>query len=149
MNLNTLKRGFSRTNPEKGLRSLPGAQKSEHRDDLSGSIRVKGQYIAHDHDKAGRILGMMAYGASWICNGIIFLLITLSLLPFFPGVSWERALLPIYVVLGFVIHIMVMVADGMRNSNAPWARKSMIVFWAGVGLFLAIYIPLIIIMPLF
>jgi|GEM_PF-5639293 hypothetical protein len=147
MNLNTLKRGFSRTNPEKGLRSLPGAQKSEHRDDLSGSIRVKGQYIVQDHDRAGRVLGIMAYGVSWICNGIILCLFILSLPPFVSEMLWERALLPIYLVLGFVLHIMVMLADGMRNSNAPWARKSIIVFWGGTGLFLAVYIPLLMMMP--
>lgn len=145
MNLNTLKRGFTKTNPEKGLRSLPGAQKSVHREEGSGGIRVKGQYITHDHNTAGIVLGVMAYGFSWCCNVILLLLAAQSLLPFLAELAWGSLLLPAYLVLGFVIHIMVMVADGLRNSNAPWARKSIIVFWVGTGLFLVIYIPLAVI----
>lgn len=148
MNLNTLKRGFTKTNPERGLRSLPGAQKSEHRENRSNSVRVKGLYITDSYDTAGRVIGITAYTLSWLCNGIILLLATHSLLPFITETISTGLLLGGYFIIAFIIHALVILADGMRDSNAPWARKSIIVFWSGVGILLVLSILLAIIQPL-
>ena len=149
MNLNTLKRGFTRTNPERGLRSLPGAQKSERRDDDDHSIRVKGVYIPLKHETAGRILGTCALGIAWICTGILISLFTLTFLP----ISWQTGMddyaLTSYVVLAVIMHILVIVADGITNSNAPRARKSVIVFWGSLALIIAIAFPIHMLMSLF
>lgn len=71
MNLNNIKRGFTRTNPEKGLHSLPGAQKSDRRENRPHTIRVKGAYIEHDHNTVGKVLGISAWGLAWICNTLL------------------------------------------------------------------------------
>lgn len=149
MNLNTIKRGFTKTNPEKGLRNLPGAQKSERRDLMPGSVRVSGQYISSSYNKTGKIIGLLAYTIAWICNLLIILLVLQHFSPFGSTLGTSDFFLTSYVVLGVIMHIMVIFADGMQNSNAPWARKSIIVFWAGVGLSVALFIPLNIIQGLF
>lgn len=146
MNLNTLKRGFTKTNPEKGLRHLPGAQKSDHR--RHDSIRIKGPYIPKDHHGAGKILGITAFSFAWLCNGILILIAIQWILPFVTEFIMSDLLRNCYIILGFVIHPLVIMADGLRNSDAPWARKSILVFWGGLALFLAIYIPVTIIMSL-
>ncbi|NWK55409.1 hypothetical protein HW115_07285 [Verrucomicrobiaceae bacterium N1E253] len=147
MNLNTIKRGFTKTNPERGLHSLPGARRSELRHETPETIRIRGKYISDSHDSTGRVIGILAFFISCICTLILILLCS-HWLPFVTPLVHFDTLLAMYVVLGFILHLMVIIADTMRNSNAPWARKSIIVFWSGIGVLLAISIPILILIEI-
>ena len=129
MNLNTIKRGFSKTNPEKGLRSLPGALKGEHKKDKLGTIRVSGKYIPSDHDALGLTFGILGYTIAWISA------ISLVINTFLVTTSSDGD--TNYVIGSFVlgcafVHGCSIFADAMRKTEAPWARKGIIVFWSGV-----------------
>jgi len=144
MNLHTLKRGFGRTNPEKGLHHLVGAQKSDRHEDQPATIRIKGVYISPHHKTPGRILGALALGLAWISASLLICGLTLSFLP----IAWRIPLadytITTYVATAILMHVLVFIADGITYSNAPLARKSIIVFWGSLALYLAIYLPVII-----
>lgn len=120
MNLNTLKRGFTKTNPEKGLRSLPGAQKTERRTS-SPTIRVKGRYITQSTDRLGHFLGLLSYIHAWLYT----ILLPCSFL------SDTGIFSPISVfILGFaLVHGYALFADGLHHSEVPWARRALKIFW--------------------
>jgi len=131
MNLNTIKRGFSKTNPEKGLHSLPGAHKEDHRDDKQGTItiRVSGKYIPSNDDvAAGKAFGILGYIIAW--TSAIALVVNTVLLA---TNSSNTNYVPASFILGCAfVHGCSIFADTMRNTEAPWARKGIIVFWSGV-----------------
>lgn len=133
MNLHRFKRTIGKTNPEKGLRSLPGAQKRDHRDKLPSTVRVKGRYISQDHSTLGSFFGVMGYIHAWI----FALGMTLSLFA-----SSMKDLNPITIFfLGFaVVHGCAFLTDGLSNSNSPWAGKSIKIFWIGTAICAAISI---------
>lgn len=143
MNLNSFKRGFTKTNPEKGLHHLPGARKSDRKEEGPETIRVKGIYVAENHHTAGRVFGILSYGLAWVCNSILMIITTVSVMQFTSDSHYlgDNALIA-YIALAVILHTFVIVADNLRNSDAPWARKSIITFWIGLGIFLTIYIPL-------
>lgn len=122
MNLNRLKRGFTRTDPERGLRNLPGATKSDRMDDSLSTIRVKGRYIPTNTDRAGQLFGMMGYIHSWLY------LVLLSCTVFATN-TLEFSPLSIFLIGFAVVHGCAMAADGLRHSEAPWARKGIKIFW--------------------
>lgn len=136
MNLNSLKRGFTKTNPDKGLSDLPGANKTGRSAYARGVVRIKGRYVSENYGKLAQVLGSIAYVLSWASSGVILLV------PFFSEDVWGNWLLSGYAVLGFLLHILVMIADGVGNSNEPKVRKSIKVFWSGLALFLAVSILL-------
>lgn len=125
MQLNKFKKGFSCIRPERGLKGLVGTQKIELRDKAAETIRVSGTYIpGHKGSiKAGRFFGMLSYITSWLVGGLMLLS---SLLP-------ELNLphpLSSFIFGCVLVHICMMLADGLQNSNSPWARKSVIIFWS-------------------
>lgn len=125
MNLNKFKKNIRTINPERGLKDLVGAKKAELRDQAPGTVRVNGRYISGYKSTrlAGRILGIGAYITAWITG---CLMLTSSLLS-------ETSLLqpPALFLIGFLlVHGGVILADGLQNSNAPWARKAVIIFWS-------------------
>jgi hypothetical protein len=129
MNLQPLKRNFGKTNPEKGLRSLPGCHKGDHKDDKLGTIRVSGKYIPSDHDALGLAFGFLGYTIAWI--SVISLVINTFLVTTSSDGDTN------YVIASFVlgcalVHGCAIFADTMRNTEAPWTRKGIIVFWSGV-----------------
>ena len=131
MNLNKFKKTINTHNPEKGLRDLVGAQKSEHRDGNASTIRVTGTYI-HGHRSlrhAGRVIGILTFTSALIAS-ILMLASSLSI------ISLEVGALFIF-GLAFV-HIGVLFADGFQQSDAPWARKGVITFWSATLLTLLI-----------
>lgn len=122
MNMNSIKRGFTRTNPERGLHSLSGAMKSERHHEGPSVVRVKGRYIPQDTDRAGQFFGMMSYIHAWIY--VILLPCTIlakDSLDFNP--------LAVFLIGSAIVHGCAMAADGLRNSGAPWARKGIKIFW--------------------
>ena len=122
MNLNRFKKGFTSTNPERGLHNLPGAMKSERHDEGPSVVRVKGQYIPQDTDRAGQFFGMMSYIHAWIY--VILLPCTIlaqDSLAFNP--------LAVFLIGLAIVHGCAMAADGLRYSDAPWARKGIKIFW--------------------
>jgi len=135
MNLNSIKRGFTHTNPERGLHSLPGAIKSERHDKGPSVVRVKGQYIPQDTDRAGQFFGMMSYIHAWIY--IILLPCTI-----FAEDSLIFNPLSVFLIGLVTVHGCAMVADGLRNSDAPWARKGIKIFWIASLAFLLMSIVL-------
>lgn len=122
MNLNSIKRGFTRTNPERGLRSLPGSMKADRIDNSSSTIRVKGQYISQGNDKIGRFFGMMGYIHAWLYA----ILLPCSIVG---GDDYIFSPLSIFIIGFAMVHGCAMFADGLRNSNAPWATKGIKIFW--------------------
>ncbi len=125
MNLNQLKRGFTRTNPERSLHALPGAQKTEHHDPTDTTVRVKGRYISGDTDRTGRFFGITGFISAWIYAILLpcsaFFEIRLGWLEFGPFAVF---------LTGFtLIHGCAMFADGLRPSGTPWARRGIKTFW--------------------
>ena len=122
MNLNRLKRGFTRTNPERGLYSLPGAQKPDRHKERSTTVRVKGRYIPQDTDRMGQLFGMMGYIHAWLY--VILMpcaMLAENTMDFDP--------LSVFLIGLAVVHGCAMAADGLRHSEAPWARKGIKIFW--------------------
>lgn len=148
MNLNTIKRGFSRTQPEKGLSSLPGAQKNPTRLPDSTTVRVKGVYISEPPSPLGKICSISAFCLACGCNLILLVLATLWVLPLETAPLLSDYLLSYYVVFAAILHGFAIVADGTLQSNAPWARKGLIMFWCGGALFLALVVPALIALSL-
>lgn len=122
MNLNRLKRGFTRTNPEKGLRDLPGARKSERHNHDEETIRIKGRYIPSDTDRIGHYFGIMGYLHAWI----YVILLPCSI---FSDEHYMFSPLSIFLIGLFIVHGCAMFADSFRHSEAPWARKGIKIFW--------------------
>lgn len=85
---------------------------------------------------------MGAYGLAWLCNVVLFGTMIMLFLPRDLQIDLSNFMRPLYLTLGFLLHLLAMVADGIRGSNAPWARKSILIFWGGLGLVLAVYVPL-------
>jgi len=131
MNLNSIKRGFTSTNPEKGLRNLSGARKADRIDDSTCTIRVKGQYISGGNDKVGRFFGMMGYIHAWL----FVILFPCTLIA---GDNYISSPLSVFIIGFAIVHGCAMFADGLRNSNAPWATKGIKIFWI-FTLLLAVY----------
>ncbi|BDS06377.1 hypothetical protein NT6N_14170 [Oceaniferula spumae] len=131
MNLNKFKKTIGKTNPEKGLRDLAGARKAEYHHNDQGAIRVKGKYISHDYDRFGRVFGITAYLLAW-------LYVPCTVLSFFlpPGSIWNP--FSIFLTGMFAVHGFALVADGLRNSNAPWAMKGIKIYWMGVILLIVL-----------
>ncbi len=126
MNLNRYKKGFTSTNPERGLRSLPGASRPERHAGSPGTIRVKGRYISQDTDKTGRVFGMMGFITSWL----YVILLPWSLLAEINIGSVMFTPLSIFIIGFAVVHGCALFADGLRNSDAPWATKGIKIFWS-------------------
>ena len=136
MNLNTIKRGFSKTNPEKGLRSLPGAHKEDHRDNQQNTIRISGKYIPNKENvDAGKALGMLGYVVAWV-SGVTLVMNTVMLTTNSGGNTGYAA--TALALGGALVHGCSIFADTMRNTEAPWARKGIVVFWSGVLLSLVL-----------
>ena len=122
MNLNSIKRGFTSTNPEKGLRNLPGAMKADRIDNSPSTIRVKGRYISQDTDTVGRFFGMMGYIHAW-------LYVILFPCSIFVGDDYLFSPISIFIIGLAMVHGCALFADGLRNSDAPWATKGIKIFW--------------------
>ncbi len=129
MNLNSIKRGFTSTNPEKGLRGLPGAMKADRIDDSSSTIRVKGRYIPGNTDRVGQFFGMMGYIHAWL----FVILFPCTLIA---GDDSIFSPMSIFIIGFAMVHGCAMFADGLRNSNAPWATKGIKIFWIFTLLFI-------------
>ncbi len=125
MNLNRYKKGFTGTNPERGLRSLPGARKSDRHDNNSGTIRVKGRYISQDTDRMGKFFGMTGYIHAWL----YVILLPWVLLSEINMGSVTFTPLSIFIIGFAMVHGCALFADGLRNSDAPWANKGIKIFW--------------------
>ena len=96
--------------------------KSERHDEGPSVVRVKGQYIPQDTDRAGQFFGMMSYIHAWIY--VILLPCTIlaqDSLAFNP--------LAVFLIGLAIVHGCAMAADGLRYSDAPWARKGIKIFW--------------------
>ena len=129
MNLNKYKKGFTKIRPERGLKNLVGAQKTELRDKPPETVRVTGTYIpGHKETRvAGRVLGIISFLISVIAGGLMLLAVIL------PNLDTPHPLGSF--TLGFLlVHGCVMLADGLQNSDAPWARKAVIIFWSSTVL---------------
>jgi uncharacterized membrane protein YecN with MAPEG domain len=122
MNLNRLKRGFTKTNPERGLHQLPGSKKSTAHGINSHSIRVKGQYIPGNTDRIGRAFGLMGYALAWL----YFILLPCSMLTKNSTVFYP---LPLFVIGFALVHGCAMFDDGLRQSKTPWASRGIKTFW--------------------
>ena len=131
MNLNSIKRGFTSTNPEKGLRNLSGARKADRIDDSTSTMRVKGRYISGGNDKIGQFFGMMGYIHAWL----YVILMPCSLVA---GDDYISSPISIFIIGFAIVHGCAMFADGLRNSNAPWATKGIKIFWI-FSLLLVVY----------
>jgi len=129
MNLNRFKKGFTSTNPERGLHNLPGAIKSERHDEGPSVVRVKGRYIPQDNDRAGQFFGIMGYIHAWIY--VILLPCTI-----FAKDSLVFNPLSVFLTGLVIVHGCALAADGLRNSDAPWARKGIKIFWLASLVFL-------------
>ncbi|MBK1856349.1 hypothetical protein JO972_15365 [Verrucomicrobiaceae bacterium 5K15] len=120
MNLTKFKKTIGKNNPEKGLHSLVGAQKGEHRDALPSTVRVKGVYRSVDHGRSGNFFGVLAYiVALFFC-----VMMVLSIL----DTSFGHPLS--YLFIGVLpVHAFAMVSDGINSSKTPWALKTIKLFW--------------------
>lgn len=133
MNPNRFKRMFLPTNPEKSLRNLPGAQKSERRDHGFSTVRVKGHYIPPRTDTTGKYFGF---------TGLIYACFHAILLPYVIFANKEPLLPPLAALLiGFaIVHGCALFADGLRHSESPRARRGILIFWASNILWLIIWL---------
>lgn len=91
--------------------------------DNPGAIRVKGRYIPQDTDRAGQVFGMMGYIHAWIYA----VLLPCSL---YAVDHYFFSPLSVFLIGMFVVHGCALVADGLRHSEAPWARRGIMLFWA-------------------
>lgn len=91
--------------------------------DNPGAIRVKGRYIPQDTDRAGQVFGMMGYIHAWIYA----VLLPCSL---YSVDHYFFSPLSVFLIGMFVVHGCALVADGLRHSEAPWARRGIMLFWA-------------------
>jgi len=125
MNLNKFKKTIGKTNPEKGLRNLVGAQKMEQRDLGPGTVRVKGVYRSVDHGRSGNFFGILAYVAALLTS------ICMMGSIFFPYLGNPMA----YFCIGILpVHGFAMISDGINSSKTPWAGKSIKLFWSAAAL---------------
>lgn len=129
MNLHRFKKGYTGANPERGLRDLVGAQKAGKRIGGPTAVRVKGRYISDGNDRIGQLFGMMGYIHAWL---------TVLLFPCSMFAADDHIFSPISTfIIGFaVVHGCAMFADGLRNSDAPWARRGIKIFWISTLVFL-------------
>ncbi|MFK7910664.1 MAG: hypothetical protein AB8F34_08675 [Akkermansiaceae bacterium] len=123
MNLNRFKKGYTGTNPERGLRSLAGAVKADKHIDNPGAVRVKGRYIPRDTDRIGHFFGMMGYIHAWL----YVILLPCSIYADSHSVIFSP--MAVFMVGMFVVHGCAIIADGLRHTEAPWARKGIKIFW--------------------
>ncbi|MBT8044723.1 MAG: hypothetical protein KJO79_07210 [Verrucomicrobiae bacterium] len=128
MNLHRFKKLIGKNNPEKGLYSLPGAQKADRHIQNAGTIRVKGRYIPGDTERMGRFFGMMAYIHAWL----YVLLLPSSM---YTGDHDFFSPLSVFLIGMFLIHGCAIAADGLRNSNAPRAVWGIKIFWISTVFF--------------
>ncbi len=123
--MNRFKKGYTGTNPERGLRNLPGAMKADRIDNSSSTIRVKGRYISQDTDRIGGFFGMMGYIHAWLY--VILMPCTLLVDP--NAVSLIFTPISVFIIGFAMVHGCALFADGLRGSNAPWASKGIKIFW--------------------
>ncbi|MGB0775905.1 MAG: hypothetical protein ACPGUY_08665 [Akkermansiaceae bacterium] len=135
MNLNSIKRGFTRTNPEKGLGNLPGAQKSEHRRNTQPTVRVSGQYISSSDHPVGKLLGGLGYLLSWISIAVMFYFVLHAHEVEKPTLN---VVLPSFFLGVLLVHGCAIMAEGFRGQEAPRARKGIIIFWCGTLVIIAL-----------
>lgn len=134
MNLNKFKKTIGKNDPEKGLRSLVGAQKKrEPHGTQPGAIRVNGIYRPVDQRKSGDFFGVMAYLAASLSS----LGMVVSVL--IPALGHPSA----YFFLGILpVHGFAMLSDNIGSSKTPWAGKSVRLFWAAAALALLLGVAL-------
>ena len=103
-------------------RACQGAMKSGRKNEGPSVVRVKGRYIPQDTDRAGQFFGMMGYIHAWIY--VILLPCTI-----FAEDSHIFNPFAVFIIGLSVVHGCAMAADGLRNSDALWARKGIKIFW--------------------
>ena len=131
MNLHRFKRGFTKTNPEKGLRSLPGALKNERDPSAPSTIKVRGAYISNGYPRAGKFFAISGYILT------IVYAIALSFISITSYIS-SGGISPLGVCLvgAAVVHGLAMAAEGVCHAESPWSQKSIKLFWTITALWL-------------
>lgn len=133
MNLNRFKKGFTKTNPEKGLRSLPGALRNDRDPRIPGTIRVRGTYISSGYPRAGKFFALSGY--------VLTVGYALALVASYLFTNSYISPLGVCIVAAGLVHGCALAAEGVCHAESKWTRKSLKLFWGitGVWLIASIY----------
>lgn len=138
MNLNTLKKGFTCNNPEKGLRSLPGAQKHDRKNRDEQSFRLSGKYIPPKDYGVSKYVGMAAFIAS--CLSVLGMAGAI-LMSFFGNGNYRGIIMPSFLIGITIVHALSILAESLKGGEVALARKGIKVFW--MGLLVAFILPVL------
>lgn len=122
MNLNRFKKGFTKTNPERGLHTLPGVHRPDRAGDETSTVRVKGRYIPSGTDNTGKVFGILSFTVACLCT-------VLFPLSFFAGKDADLSPLAVFVMGLFLVHGFAIFADSLRHSESIWSRRGIKLFW--------------------
>lgn len=138
MNLNRHKKGFSHTNPEKGLHSLAGAQKNEKRPPRAPTIRVGGTYIPAKDYGIPKVFGIAALAGSFISTICMAIPASKAALANEDPVA---AAMTAFILGAIFVHVLSIFAESVKGAEVPLGRKAMKSFWVGVMItvFLSIF----------
>ena len=129
MNLNKYKKGFSATNPERGLHSLAGGKKRGRRRLSTNRIPLSGKYIPPSDYGIPVVLSRMAIVISYISViGMVIFSVAIML-----GSESSINFFAISFFSGLVgVHLLVTVAESIKGTEITTARKSVKTFWLSI-----------------